>query len=208
MRLYRPVGLLELALIYHNDLRAFPPRLPEQPIFYPVLHVDYARQIAAQWNTRQSMFVGYVTQFDVADGYVARFEPHTVGARHHQELWVPAEELAEFNRHIVGNIAVVDAYFGAEFRGYVADRNNMQDKDAVQQFMVLEHLWQYNAAMDFPLEILANRKAVYLHFPYWMQNDFTEHGIATEWRQQLLRYVNTAWTDHFPEIKLCYADRH
>jgi hypothetical protein len=61
MRLYRPVGLLELALIDDNDLRAFPPRLPEQPIFYPVLHVDYARQIAAQWNTRQSMVAGYVT---------------------------------------------------------------------------------------------------------------------------------------------------
>ncbi|HEX9413638.1 MAG TPA: hypothetical protein VF916_09065 [Ktedonobacterales bacterium] len=110
MRLYRPVGLLELALIDDNDLRAFPPRLPEQPIFYPVLHVDYARQIAAQWNTRQSMVAGCVTQFDVEDGYVARFEPHTVGARHHEDLWVPAEELAEFNRQIVSPDCIARLY--------------------------------------------------------------------------------------------------
>src|SRR5260370_33048694 len=93
---------------------------------------------------------------------------------------------------VLGNIAVIDAYFGAEFRGYVADRNNLQGKDAVQQFMVLERLWHYTAAMDFPLEILSNRTAVYLHFPYWTQNDFTEHGIATQWRRQLLAYDNTA----------------
>jgi hypothetical protein len=35
--LWRPVGPEELALIRAADMRAFPPRLPEQPIFYPVL---------------------------------------------------------------------------------------------------------------------------------------------------------------------------
>ena len=34
--LFRPVGEKELALIRQLDDRAFPPRLPEQPIFYPV----------------------------------------------------------------------------------------------------------------------------------------------------------------------------
>jgi len=44
--LYRPVGPKELALIEASGWRAFPPRLPEQPIFYPVLNEDYAIQIA------------------------------------------------------------------------------------------------------------------------------------------------------------------
>ena len=43
MILYRPVGLNELRLIYESGLKAFPPRLPEQPIFYPVLNLEYAR---------------------------------------------------------------------------------------------------------------------------------------------------------------------
>ncbi len=39
MILYRPVGMDELRLIYGAGMRSFPPRLPEQPIFYPVLKV-------------------------------------------------------------------------------------------------------------------------------------------------------------------------
>jgi len=35
-KLYRPVGLNELASIWDSGCREFPPRLPEQPIFYPV----------------------------------------------------------------------------------------------------------------------------------------------------------------------------
>jgi len=33
----------------------------------------------------------------------------------HNELWVPAEELEEFNRNIVGEIRVVSAFFGEGF---------------------------------------------------------------------------------------------
>ena len=41
--LFRPVGLEEMNLIRELGFQAFPPRLPEQPIFYPVLSADYAR---------------------------------------------------------------------------------------------------------------------------------------------------------------------
>jgi hypothetical protein len=34
--LYRPVGPEELALLRESGFCAFPPRLPEHPIFYPV----------------------------------------------------------------------------------------------------------------------------------------------------------------------------
>ncbi len=60
--LYRPVGQAELDLIRESGFIAFPPRLPEQPIFYPVLTRSYAEQIARDWNTKdpKSGFVGYV----------------------------------------------------------------------------------------------------------------------------------------------------
>src|SRR5687767_7487785 len=44
--LWRPVGPKELELIRQSGMRAFPPRLPGQPIFYPVLSEEYARKIA------------------------------------------------------------------------------------------------------------------------------------------------------------------
>jgi hypothetical protein len=62
--LWRPVGPKELKLIEAAEMRAFPPRLPEQPIFYPVLTEDYAVKIARDWNVRASG-AGYVTRFEV-----------------------------------------------------------------------------------------------------------------------------------------------
>ena len=114
MTLYRPVGQAELDLIAGLEMRAFPPRLPIQPIFYPVLNLEYACQIARDWNTKDatSGFVGYVTKFEVNDTFVSRYEVQTVGARIHQELWVPAEELHEFNAHIIGEIEVVETFRG------------------------------------------------------------------------------------------------
>jgi len=119
MILYRPVGLNELQLIAQADFKAFPPRLPEQPIFYPVLNFEYAEQIARDWNTKQSPFAGFVTQFEVEQAYAEKFEIHIVGSRIHQELWVPAEELDEFNQHIIGRIEVVAAYYGDQFTGKI-----------------------------------------------------------------------------------------
>lgn len=104
--LYRPVGPMELALIEQSGWREFPPRFPDQPIFYPVLNEEYATQIARDWNVPASGS-GYVTRFAVDAEYVKRYRIETVGGSTHKELWVPAEELAEFNRHIVGWIEVV-----------------------------------------------------------------------------------------------------
>ena len=114
MILYRPIGVQELALIAESGYTAFPPRLPEQPIFYPVLNQRYAAEIAQKWNTRDpaSGFRGYVTRFEVEDGFLARYPVQTVGRSYHQESWVPAEELAEFNRHILGKIQVVQEIDG------------------------------------------------------------------------------------------------
>lgn len=110
--LYRPVGQKELDLIAASKYRAFPPRLPEQPIFYPIMTREYAEQIARDWNTKdeRSGFVGYVLEFEIDADYVANFEVKRVGGAQHLELWVPSEELQQFNQHIRGVIRVVDRF--------------------------------------------------------------------------------------------------
>ncbi len=119
--LFRPVGPKELALIEASGWREFPPRLPEQPIFYPVLNEAYATQIARDWNAKSAAtgYRGHVTRFRVRAAYLSRYEVQTVGSRVHQEYWIPAEDLAEFNRNIVGPIEAV-----AEFRGRPDERDS------------------------------------------------------------------------------------
>lgn len=92
--LFRPVGAAELALIAESDWRAFPPRLPDQPIFYPVMNANYAEQIA----------------FDLPDDVTNRWPVQIAGGRVHEELWVPAEELGAFNQMIVGPIRLIATY--------------------------------------------------------------------------------------------------
>ena len=108
--LYRPVGPKELALVVASDYREFPPRLPEQPIFYPVLNEEYARQIAREWNVPASG-AGYVVRFGLRKQFADRYSVHTVGGSAHRELWIPATDLAEMNKNIVGAIEVI-AEFG------------------------------------------------------------------------------------------------
>jgi hypothetical protein len=108
--LWRPVGPEELELIRQSDMRAFPPRLPEQPIFYPVLTEEYAIKIARDWNVPASGS-GYVTHFRVKKCYLDRYRLQHAGGRAHQEYWIPAENLDEFNAAIVGVIEVT-----AEFK--------------------------------------------------------------------------------------------
>ncbi len=107
--LYRPVGPEELDLIKSSDWSAFPPRLPDQPIFYPVTNETYAIQIARDWNVKASGS-GFVTRLHVDAEYLSRFPVRIVGGSVHSEHWVPAEELDEFNRHILGPITVTRSY--------------------------------------------------------------------------------------------------
>jgi hypothetical protein len=107
--LYRPVGPSELELIRASGWREFPPRLPDQPIFYPVTNREYAIQIARDWNVKASG-AGFVTQFSVDSKYLGQFMVHRVGGNIHTEYWIPAEVLQEFNAHIVGVIAVIEEF--------------------------------------------------------------------------------------------------
>lgn len=107
--LYRPTGPEEMELLRASGFRRWPPRLPEQPIFYPVTNEEYAIQIARRWNVKDSG-IGYVTRFLVRKAFMDRFPLEKVGGREHTEWWIPAEQLEELNDNIVGLIEVIGEY--------------------------------------------------------------------------------------------------
>ncbi len=114
--LYRPVGATEMELIRASGFREFPPRLPEQPIFYPVLTEAYATQIARDWNTKdeRSGYAGFVLRFQIRTDFLRHYEVRTAGSSDHREYWIPSADLRRFNENIAGPIELV-----AEFRGEV-----------------------------------------------------------------------------------------
>lgn len=116
--LYRPVGEKEMVLIIENDFKKFPPRLEWQPIFYPVLDEDYASEIAEKWNTSDEAgnFLGFVTMFEVWADELNKYPTQNVGAKNHNELWIPSEDLELFNQAIVGNIEVIRVFVGEDFK--------------------------------------------------------------------------------------------
>ncbi|PZR09571.1 MAG: hypothetical protein DI536_21770 [Archangium gephyra] len=107
--LFRPVGPIELALIRDSDWTRFPPRLGDQPLFYPVVQETYARRIAAEWNVRESG-EGHVVKFAVQTEFLQRYPEQVAGGIAHTEHWIPAEDLEAFNDHLIGKIALIASY--------------------------------------------------------------------------------------------------
>ena len=105
---YRPVGEKELALVRESGFTKWPPRLPEQPIFYPVTNEEYAIEVT-QWNITD-FEAGYVTRFEVNREFMDRYPIKQVGGKGHTEWWIPAEDLEELNANIVGKIEVIGEY--------------------------------------------------------------------------------------------------
>ena len=114
--LYRPVGRKELELIRANEFRAFPPRPPSQPFFYPVLNEEYAIQIARDWNTKDetSGYEGYVLRFELRTDFLSRYDIDVVGNSNHREYWIPAAEIEELNQNIEGTIQVIREFHRIE----------------------------------------------------------------------------------------------
>lgn len=168
-KLYRPVGLKELYLILDTECSRYPERLPAQPIFYPVLHQKYAIEIAEKWNTRDenSGFSGFVTEFEMDEEYLSKYEPHIVGAAWHEELWVPADELAEFNSNIAVPIKISHAFYGEKYR---EKGMNMQNKDYIDQFIRWNHLRTSNSE-EFSYMVLKNWKAVTANYIAWLKHE-------------------------------------
>ena len=113
MILYRPTGLKELQLVEASGWNRWPPRLPDQPIFYPVTTFAYAEKIARDWNSVRPApdNLGFVTRFEINAATATKYPVQQAGGRAHEELWVPAEELDAFNEGIVGGLITVVARY-------------------------------------------------------------------------------------------------
>lgn len=140
--LFRPVGLFELEKIVISGMKEFPPRLLSQPIFYPVLNLEYAVSIARDWNTKDenSGYCGFVTSFEVDAQYLQNFKIQQVGTKIHKEYWVLAEQLSEFNSKIQGTIQVIAAFYGELYK---KERLDFTDKTRKQQKELLNQLLEY-----------------------------------------------------------------
>src|SRR5579871_4776144 len=152
--LYRPVGQKELNLIIQSGYKKFPPRLEWQPIFYPVLNQSYAEQIASEWNTKDefSGYAGYVTAFDLPEEYLSKFPVQNVGGEIHNELWIPAEELEEFNANIIGGIRIIKSFFGEKYNAmkYSSDwlKNKMNDEIKLDYLFFWGHRQKQKDSID------------------------------------------------------------
>jgi len=127
-KLYRPVNKAELILIQETGWKKFPPRLQDQPIFYPVTNQEYASQITTEWNL-PSYKNGFVTEFELSNKYLSKFKVEKVGLDHHTELWVPAEELEEFNSEIIDRIRVIEAFDSNPNNQYVFVKETFKVRD-------------------------------------------------------------------------------
>ena len=193
MILWRPVGMRELALVFESGMKAFPPRLPEQPIFYPVLVEAYADQIAGTWNTADEPYAGYVLEIEIPDDFAVRYPPATVGGSMHRELWVPAEELDEFNRRMTRPISVRRAFFGSRFRGYVPEKFGLRGADAYKQIAVMISTMDYSG-FDFILEISANMLTFFLNFPFWKAAGAERLGVDAVQLDRCLDRIRKTWS--------------
>jgi hypothetical protein len=201
MLLYRPVGIEELRLVFLANASAFPPRLPEQPIFYPVLNRPYAQQIARDWNTKADSQAGYVTCFDVPESYLEQFPRKIVGQRQHEELWVPAEQLSEFNEQIVGTITILDAYFGEQFQGMVPDQGSWAGRNAMDQWI---HLVDRTVKQPETLaqEIVENAAMIYIHMPYWQTASPERLASKPEEKRAVIAALMATWQNTQTTIPL------
>lgn len=180
-RLYRPVGEKEMLLIIENGFKEFPPRLEWQPIFYPVLDEDYASEIAEKWNTRDEFgnYLGFVTQFDVLEEVAIQYPAQNVGARNHNELWVPSEKLDTFNAAIVGKVEVIKVFIGKDFKKPANDEvenlllnikkltmtNKEMAKDTLDILAKKYYINEHNETIDIENELEVSKKGTILYSP-------------------------------------------
>lgn len=157
MRLFRPCGLEEMLLV--RRLGVWPARLPEQPIFYPVLHESYADQISREWNAPMGAGFGYVTTFQVDDAFASAYTPQIVGHRGHAELWVPAGELDAFNAHISGGIEITRVFVGRTATGVIPSVGPWRGLD-----MRAQQGWMKGGRAA---PTVGTEEALWAHVPVW-----------------------------------------
>lgn len=201
--LYRPVGLTEMQLILADEPYAFPSRKPDQPYFYPVLTEDYAHQIARDWNTEDDVsgYAGFVTEFEVNAEYLRQFDVQTVGGSVHKELWIPADDLTQFNAQIKSGINVIAVYYGEKYEGA---RHEFRDFAADGMCKFLYDLVLKNKH-DFRAEVMLSRREIYINYAYWMTQSYDD--IPSDRLKVFLQYLADAWKERFPDWHLPHSER-
>lgn len=107
--LYKPLSPKQLAAVISSGWRRFSPDSPQQKVFYPKLHLEYAEKIARQWDAAQYE-AGFVVKFKVPSQFVADYDIQSVGYDEHREYKIPIHELERFNRQIIGPIRLISAF--------------------------------------------------------------------------------------------------
>lgn len=224
--LYRPVGEKEMLLVIESNFKKFPPRLEWQPIFYPVLDEDYASEIAEKWNTRDEAgnYLGFVTQFEVLEEIVNKYPAQNVGARNHNELWVPSEELEAFNQAIVGNIKVTKVFMGKDFKSVANEQvenlllnikkltmtNKEMAKDTMEILANKYYINEYNEKINIENELEISTKGTVLFYPEELaelaNNKFQETHFETQfevWRCSSLKAILQLTEEENQEKIMC-----
>jgi hypothetical protein len=187
-KLYRPVGLQELEKILATDAKEFPPRLAWQPIFYPVLNLEYATQISVEWNMpAEPNYCGFVTEFELPQAWLSKYEIQVVGGAIHEELWIPAEELAEMNSQIVGCIQVVRAFYSEFYQGKIENTQVFKNLNAQAQLNLIAQ------SNNLPELIKKEHIAIQINYSYWRQLPDN---------QAIIDKIELIWQDLFPQRRL------
>src|SRR5258708_26865296 len=90
--LFRPTGPKELALVAASGFRRWPPRLPGQPLFYPVTNEEYAIQIARDCNVPEAGS-GFGTRFSVGEVFMHCYRVQTVPEQIDTQRGIPPPHL-------------------------------------------------------------------------------------------------------------------
>jgi hypothetical protein len=202
--LYRSVGLSELGLILDEDACAFPPCTPLQPSFDLALDFEHAEQIASRKNPGDaaSGFAGFVTDFDVDADYLRRFEVQLVGeAAQHKEVWVPADQVREFNTHLRSRIRTRTAFYGPAYLGPTPAAGALDGERAAAQLKTLSDTLRYSV-FDFANEIEANWKLVLANIGFWSAAAADKQGLTPEDRSSTLQAVAKVWKQKFADLPL------
>src|SRR5207247_235291 len=192
MILWRPVELHEMAKVFEAGMKGFPPRLPEQSIFYPVLVQEYADQTAATWNTKEEPFVGYVIEMEILDEYGARFS-------HKQSVQLSIVSCgclrrnSQFNNQLTKPVSVRRAYFGPKYRGHVPDKFGLRAADAYKQIAMMVGTMDYSM-FDFAMEVSANMLTFFLNFPFWKAAGAGRLDVEAVQLDTCLEHIRNAWS--------------
>lgn len=135
-----------------------------------------------------------MTEFEVNDEYIKRYKVQCVGDNCHQELWIPAEELKNFNDNIIGVIQIKEAFYGDKYMGINPDQvAGFKEKDLKKQIDIFRNILEYNA-MDFSGTVFVEWKLINLNYLFWLTHNKNDTKTLVAIYECLLKnkkfYVN------------------